>query len=110
MNFLLADLKHPATQVARSFIILLVVASVIIQAIGVFLYPLYPDRSTSAERTWDCEHSIIIESYQYGFPELDSITTYSFPPLPPLLHLQLKAPVAVTPQPGSSPAVQDNTS
>jgi hypothetical protein len=106
----ISDPKTSTTQVARSFIILLVVASVIIQATGVFLYPLIPDRSTSSERTWDYEHNIIIESWQYGFTELDSITTHSFPPLPPLLHLELKAPVAVPPQPGSSPAVQNNKS
>jgi hypothetical protein len=76
------------TQVVRSLIILLVVSSVIIQAIGVFLYPLYPERGTSAERTWDWDHSIVIGSYQNGISSIDSITTYSFPPLPPLLHLQ----------------------
>jgi hypothetical protein len=76
----------------RTFIILLVVSSVLIQAIGVFLYPLYPDRSTSSERAWDWDHSIIIESYWYGISHIDSITTYSFPPLPPLYHLQLRNP------------------
>jgi hypothetical protein len=76
------------TRAVRAFIIILVVSSVIIQAIGVFLYPLYPDRSTSAERTWDWDHNIVIGSYQNGISSIDSITTYSFPPLPPLLHLQ----------------------
>jgi len=78
-------------------IVLLVVLSVIIQAIGVFLYPLYPDRSTSSERTWDWGHSIIIESCQYGISHIDSITMYSFPPLPPLLHLQFAHAGAVSP-------------
>jgi hypothetical protein len=78
--------------IARSCLILLIILSVIIQATGVFLYPLIPDRGTSSERTWDWDHSIVIESWQYGFPELDSITTYSYPPLPPLFHLPLKNP------------------
>lgn len=98
LNELLKD--KPGTSSAyliRSCIILLIVLSVIIQATGVFLYPLIPDRGTSSERTWDWDHSIVIESWQYGFPELDSITTYSFPPLPPLLHLQFKAPAVVAP-------------
>ena len=91
------DPTTSGTRAARYGITLLVVVSVIIQATGVFLYPLIPDRSTSSERTWDYEHPIIIESWQYGLPELDSITTHSFPPLPPLLHLQLKEAGAATP-------------
>jgi 4-amino-4-deoxy-L-arabinose transferase-like glycosyltransferase len=78
-------------------IVLLVVVSVFIQAIGVFLYPLYPDRSTSSERTWDWDHSIITESFGYGISRIDSITTYSFPPLPPLIHLQFRNPQVITP-------------
>ena len=85
------------TRALQACIILLVVLSVIIQTIGVFLYPLYPDRSTSPERTWDWDHSIIIESCQYGISHIDSITMYSFPPLPPLLHLQFAPAGAVSP-------------
>ncbi len=76
------------TQAVQGVIVLLVVVSVIIQAIGVFLYPFYPDRSTNSERTWDWNHNIIFESYWYGISNIDSITTYSFPPLPPLFHYQ----------------------
>jgi len=85
------------TRVAWSCVILLVVVSVIIHATGVFLYPLCPDRSTSSERTWDWSHPVVIESWQDGLPELDSVTTYSFPPLPPLVHLTLKNPATITP-------------
>ena len=85
------------TRAVRVFIILLVVSSVIIQAIGVFLYPLRPDRGTSSERTWDWDSSVVIESYQYGIADIDSITMYSFPPLPPLYHLQLRNPEATPP-------------
>jgi len=87
-EFFTAEPESSRARAVRSFIILLVVLSVIIQAIGVFFYPLYPDRSTSSERTWDWDHSIIVESCQYGISHIDSITTYSFPPLPPLFHLQ----------------------
>lgn len=82
------------TRVVQSVIILLVFSSVLIQATGVFLYPLLPDRSTSSERTWDWESSIIIESFQYGIAGIDSITLYTFPPLPPLYHLQIRNPAA----------------
>jgi hypothetical protein len=85
------------TRVFRAVIVLLVIASVIIQAIGVFLYPLSPDRSTSSERTWDWEHNIVIGSWEYGISRIDSITTFSFPPLPPLLHLQLGTPGTIPP-------------
>jgi len=94
-KFFWAEPAISTAQAVRAVIILLIVSSVIIQAIGVFLYPLYPDRSTSSERTWDWEHSIILESFGYGVSRIDSITTYSFPPLPPLLHLQLKKPEAI---------------
>ena len=96
-EFFMAEPAISTAQAVRAVIILLVVSSVIIQAIGVFLYPLYPDRSTSSDRTWDWDHSIIIESSGYGISRIDSITTYSFPPLPPLLHLQVKNPEVITP-------------
>ncbi|HSQ93623.1 MAG TPA: hypothetical protein VLL74_04955, partial [Methanoregula sp.] len=59
-----------------------------IQAIGVFLYPYYPDRSTSSERTWDWNNSIIVGSFWYGIAHADSVTVYTFPPLPVLFHHQ----------------------
>jgi Dolichyl-phosphate-mannose-protein mannosyltransferase len=85
------------TRAVQVFIILLIVSSVIIQGIGVFLYPLRPDRGTSSERTWDWNSSVVIESYQYGIADIDSITTYSFPPLPPLYHLQIRSPGITSP-------------
>jgi 4-amino-4-deoxy-L-arabinose transferase-like glycosyltransferase len=77
-----------AISAARAVIVLLVVVSVLIQAIGVFLYPYYPDRSTSSERTWDWNNSIIVESFWYGIAHADSVTVYTFPPLPVLFHYQ----------------------
>jgi hypothetical protein len=85
------------TRAVQTIIILLVVSSVIIQAIGVFCYPLLPDRGSSSERTWDWDHDIIIESCLYGISHIDSITMYSFPPLPPLLHLQFDKTGATSP-------------
>ncbi len=85
------------TRVARIVIVLLVVSSVLIQVIGVFLYPLSPDRSTNTARTWDWEHNVIIESYGYGISHIDSITTYSFPPLPPLFYLPFGTPGTTSP-------------
>jgi hypothetical protein len=96
-EFFIAEPETFRTRVIRAVIVLLIVSSVIIQAIGVFCYPLLPDRSTSSERTWDWEHNIVIESYQYGISHIDSITTYSFPPLPPLLHLQFDKTGATSP-------------
>jgi hypothetical protein len=96
-EFFMAGPAVSTAQAVRAVITLLVVSSVIIQAVGVFFYPLYPDRSTSSDRTWDWNHSIIIESFGFGISRVDSITTYSFPPLPPLLHLQIKNPEVITP-------------
>ncbi|MGB9176848.1 MAG: glycosyltransferase family 39 protein [Methanoregula sp.] len=96
-EFFITEQKNCRTRAVQAVIILLVVLSVVIQVIGVFLYPLYPDRSTNSERTWDWNHSIIFESYVYGISHIDSITTYTFPPLPPLLHLQFDKPGANSP-------------
>jgi 4-amino-4-deoxy-L-arabinose transferase-like glycosyltransferase len=91
-EFFVAEPEKPGARAIRAVIVLLVVVSVIIQAIGVFLYPLYPDRSTNSERTWDWDHSIIFESYRYGISRIDSVTTYSFPPLPDLFHYEFGPP------------------
>ena len=82
--------KTLKVRVIQIFTILLIVSSIIIQMIGVFFYPLYPDRTMNSEMTWDWDHSIVIQSYTYGISHIDSITTYSFPPIPPLFHLQFK--------------------
>ena len=82
--------KTLKVRVIQFFTILLIVSSIIIQMIGVFFYPLYPDRTMNSEMTWDWDHSIVIQSYTYGISHIDSITTYSFPPIPPLIHLQFQ--------------------
>jgi Dolichyl-phosphate-mannose-protein mannosyltransferase len=96
-TFFTAEPARFRTRIIRAVIVLLIVSSVIIQAIGVFFYPLYPDRSSGPDRTWDWDHSIIIGSYEYGISHIDSITTYSFPPLPPLLHIPLRNPPPTIP-------------
>jgi len=92
LGIALDDLLKPGqdesrAKAVRAVIVLLVAVSVIIQATGVFFYPLYPDRSSDPGRVWDWSNSIIAGSWSYGISHIDSITTYSFPPLPPLLHL-----------------------
>lgn len=91
------DSNRAKIRFAQAAVVLLIAASVGIQVIGVFFYPLYPDRSTSHEKTWDLENSTVINSLTYGVSHIDSITTYSFPPLPPLLHLQLRSPASTSP-------------
>jgi Dolichyl-phosphate-mannose-protein mannosyltransferase len=81
-----ADRTDSRKQALRAAFILLVAVSVIIQAIGVFLYPYYLDRGTNPERNWDWNHPIVVESFTYGISRVDSITTYSYPPLPALFH------------------------
>lgn len=85
----IAEKKDARARAVRTLIILLVITSVFIQAIGIFLYPIYPDRSTSSERTWDWNHSIVVESFWYGISHINSVTMYTFPPLPPLFHYQV---------------------
>lgn len=97
------------TKAAWACLVLLVAISVAIHAIGVFLYPLTPDRSTSSDRTWDWNHPVVIESVQYGLPELDSITTYSFPPLPPVMHLSFGNADAGPARPANGTVLSNST-
>jgi hypothetical protein len=94
-EFFIACQEVPRTRVIQAAIILLIVSSVIIQAVGVFLFPLLPDRGSSSEKTWDWGSSIIIGSCRYGISHIDSVTVYSFPPLPPLFYQQFGKPGAV---------------
>ena len=89
-EFFSAEPALSGTRIIQAGIVLLILASVIIQAIGVFFYPLYPDRSSGPDSTWDWNHSIVTGSYEYGISHIDAITLYSFPPLPPLLHIPLQ--------------------
>jgi hypothetical protein len=91
-EFFIAGSEVPRTRAIQGVIILLIISSVLIQLIGVFLYPLLPDRGTSSERTWDWGSSIIVDSYRYGISHIDSITIYSFPPLPPLFFHPFENP------------------
>jgi len=88
-EYFIARPENSWARAVQISIILLIVLSVIIQAIGVFLYPLYPDRSTSSERTWDWDHSIVIESFWFGFFHIPSITMKNVPPFPPLFRIPI---------------------
>jgi hypothetical protein len=96
-EFFIAGRNETRTRAARAVIVLLIIASIMIQAVGVFFYPLVPDRGSSSERTWDWNSSIILGSFVYGISHIDSITTYSFPPLPPLFYHQFRDPGTTLP-------------
>jgi hypothetical protein len=78
------DTSDWRTLLVKGVTILLVIISVTIQVIGVLFFPYSPDKTASAEKTWDLSHSLIIESYVAGTQEIDRITLYTLPPLPPL--------------------------
>jgi uncharacterized membrane protein len=99
-EFFIAKPQVSRTRMIQAVIVLLILSSVIIQAIGVFLYPLLPDRGTSSARTWDWDSSIIFDSYLEGISRIDSITTYSFPPLPPLFYHPFEYPGGTSPPAG----------
>jgi len=96
-EFFIAGPKTSGTRAVQAAIILLIVSSVIVQVIGVFFYPLLPDRSAGSLEPWNPDHNPVIESWWYGISHTDSITTYSFPPLPPLFHWELKGPAGLSP-------------
>lgn len=72
------------TRVTKGITTVLIVISIIIQIIGVIYYPYNLDKTTSLERTWDPADSLIIESYVTGSQEIEKITIYTLPPIPPL--------------------------
>ena len=96
-EFFIAGPKTSGTRAVQAVIILLIVSSVLIQGIGVFLYPLLPDRSAGSLDPWNPDHNPVVESWWYGISHIDSITTYSFPPLPPLFHWEFKSPGGLSP-------------
>jgi len=96
-EFFIAGPKTSGTRAVQAAIILLIVSSVIVQVIGVFFYPLLPDRSAGSLEPWNPDHNPVIESWWYGISHIDSITTYSFPPLPSLFHWELKGPAGLSP-------------
>jgi hypothetical protein len=71
-------------------IVLLVLVSVIIQAIGVFLYPYNPEKSMNQEHVWTLDNNIIVTSYVMGSERIEFIKMYITPPLPPLFQYQFK--------------------
>ena len=81
MNISELSIKRP---VLATVTVLIIIASVTIQIIGVFFYPYNPDKTMPAERTWNISDSLIIDSYSTGMQEIDGITLYTIPPLPPL--------------------------
>jgi len=96
-EFFIVGPRTSGTQAIRAVIILLIVSSVFIQVIGVFFYPLLPDRSSGSLNPWNPDFNPVIESWGYGISHIDSITTYSFPPLPPLFHWGFEGPGGLSP-------------
>lgn len=78
------DPSDQRSKLVKAVTVLIIIASVTIQIIGVFFYPYNPDKTMPAERTWNISDSLIIDSYSTGMQEIDGITLYTIPPLPPL--------------------------
>ena len=78
----------PCKSCIATIIIILVVASVIIQFIGVYYYGYLPSKGMDDQRVWDWNDSVIPGSFNAGFGKDIIITMYSFPPLSPVLRYQ----------------------
>lgn len=68
---------------------ILIASSVLIQFIGVFFFNQYPEQTTNDKRAWDWNDSIIVGSYISGIKNIQGISVYTLPPLPPLFVYQL---------------------
>jgi hypothetical protein len=72
----------------------LVAVSVLIQFIGVFLYPGYMAKTMDEERVWDLSDSIIVQSFVWGGYNIEGIELLAPPPLRPLMLVRF-SPVNV---------------
>ena len=94
LGFVIKDLfnserKDTAIHLLQACFILLVILSVFIQSIGVFFYTYNPEKSIDPSQVWDINHLIIIDSYNYGIRNIESITMLNIPPFPPLFKIPI---------------------
>lgn len=92
-----SERKDSAMHLMQAGFILLVVISVFIQLIGVFFYPYNPERSIDSSQVWDVDQLIIVDSYNVGIRDIESISMLNIPPFPPLfkipIHSQIPFPL-----------------
>jgi hypothetical protein len=84
-----AKRKDSAIHLMQACFILLVVLSVVIQAVGVFLYPYNSVKSMEPSGVWDVDHLIIVDSYSTGIRTINVITLLNVPPFPPLFQMPI---------------------
>jgi hypothetical protein len=74
----------------RAAVAILIIISVVIQVIGVLLYPYNPDKTMPADRAWSLTDTLITESYVKGSQAIEKITIYTLPPIPPLFNYRFE--------------------
>jgi hypothetical protein len=74
----------------QAAVAMLIIISVVIQAIGVMYYPYNPDKTMPQDRTWNLSNTLIVESYVTGSRVIEKITIYTLPPLPPLFNYRFE--------------------
>jgi 4-amino-4-deoxy-L-arabinose transferase-like glycosyltransferase len=91
LNEYLVPGKHDTKRtLVQMGIIILVLMSVVIQAIGVFLYAYNPNQSMNEENVWTIDHNIVVTSYFIGIERIEFIKMYTTPPLPPLFQYRFR--------------------
>ncbi|WP_394698816.1 glycosyltransferase family 39 protein [uncultured Methanoregula sp.] len=89
-EYLVSGTPDKKVTAIRAGIVLLVIVSVIIQAIGVFLYPYNPHKDMNEENVWTLDNNIIVNSYLSGSERIEFIKMYISPPLPPVLQYEFR--------------------
>ena len=95
MGFVFRDVFDNTGSISRArviqvAVILLIFISVVIQAIGVFLYPMYPEKTMDTSLVWDTDNLLILNSYEVGMQTIPVIRMVSFGPLPPVFTIPIQ--------------------
>jgi hypothetical protein len=77
-------------------ILILIVLSVVIHAVGVFYYPFLQDIGMDEKRVWNYSDLTILRSLRDGGERLGSLRILSYPPLPPILSLAWRSTQTVS--------------
>jgi 4-amino-4-deoxy-L-arabinose transferase-like glycosyltransferase len=88
-----SERKAHAIPVVQACFILLVLISIFIQSIGVFLYPYNPVKSIDSSQVWDVDQLIIVNSYNYGIRNINSISMLNIPPFPQLFRIPIHSQI-----------------
>jgi hypothetical protein len=89
-EFIDSERDDGMARLVQACFVILVVISVIIQAIGVFYYPYNPVKTMDRPMIWDTGHLTIAESFAAGSGTITQLVILNVPPLPPVFQFPIR--------------------